>query len=977
MDKMLYGKPRIFIGSSARAYELVKWLAEQIRSHDFAVPIEWKSGGFAPSKSTLDNLLEQCRTCDFAVIFFTRDDDKFAKQLIDSNPTQIFKGPRDNTIFEAGLFVGALGLAPERCILVSTVLESTLPSDIRGVTYIPIDEPPPAEPPNNRIPEDWCMEHLQQVLQSVILSVKQYGELLNRPVLKVLTKSQLAERQQVGKNCLEKYDKVVITSSEPEECCDYILAKSVCRNIKKHVYYDYHFLFSNQNRENVASQWIDLIRILLAMILILDKEYTEGDLKKDSDINDIINGCMEKDEKAVDDAINTLKDQLRFFIHKDDQPFPVRVTVHNYSSNDKAVCYLRKNDYYVEWFNHNEAQMPIRLLGKLERVDDRVFQNSEKFKLFPEEYSQDCNCDEMKDALQTASENIDKTIIDRKEIDNMIHVLKTSKHKIACKMSLRDLKSKIKDVNEEKCTKIIINELKNLTKKIVNDFNQTKITYNEIRESVHKAFLVEKIIIEKSNKIIRTVNEKISDLKLNDIDKIKKAVENAYEQEIKTFSWFDTIEKLIDEEVKIRKKGLMNISEAKEFVKTALQKSNTSPLTVSEIKKVIDDAAGGRNEAIFSVNEINDLMEITIQSNNEKNTLINEIISLLLDQEKKSCISDDDLKNMIKNLEKSIISKVLKESVIQKITDVYCKQKCYMIDIHDVTILSNDMIKNTALQKSENQLHACSLTLLHNIDIQINKEFNTNIKISISDIERLFDNVSSSINEENQLPILFEITDFLKKQIQNEIDKQNYEKSKNDNLEGMKLRKILMEKITTLFSDYKLREKIRDLCFGVEDTKIKSEWRNLLLKTYGIKKDKNILSVIDSVSINYDNKRWEIVEKIKDIDDDTLIPVFLDSDRKNVVVSKKQLEEFICVYNDNYDGKHDGTINFDKLKTIIERCNIKQYRLIVPESMEIETAMEMLKSIPTEEEYLLVTKDGLESQPGIGCIQKSKLFEII
>lgn len=37
--RSLQARPRVFLGSSGRSYGLVEWLAEQIRSHELAVPI--------------------------------------------------------------------------------------------------------------------------------------------------------------------------------------------------------------------------------------------------------------------------------------------------------------------------------------------------------------------------------------------------------------------------------------------------------------------------------------------------------------------------------------------------------------------------------------------------------------------------------------------------------------------------------------------------------------------------------------------------------------------------------------------------------------------------------------------------------------------------------------------------------------------------------------------------------------------------
>ena len=64
-----------------------------------------------------------------AVTLLTGDDLELTKG------TKVLK-PRDNCIFEAGLFMGALGVDGKRSVLVSSVNEGALPVDLRGVKYL-------------------------------------------------------------------------------------------------------------------------------------------------------------------------------------------------------------------------------------------------------------------------------------------------------------------------------------------------------------------------------------------------------------------------------------------------------------------------------------------------------------------------------------------------------------------------------------------------------------------------------------------------------------------------------------------------------------------------------------------------------------------------------------------------------------------------------------------------------------------------
>jgi len=86
----------------------------------------WDEGGiFTLNKSTLDNLVNASRRFDYGVLVATNDD----LALIRLKTKKI---PRDNVIFEMGLFLGNLGLT--RAFLVAQ--NCKLPSDYNGITTV-------------------------------------------------------------------------------------------------------------------------------------------------------------------------------------------------------------------------------------------------------------------------------------------------------------------------------------------------------------------------------------------------------------------------------------------------------------------------------------------------------------------------------------------------------------------------------------------------------------------------------------------------------------------------------------------------------------------------------------------------------------------------------------------------------------------------------------------------------------------------
>jgi len=123
-------KPRIFLGSSAQQEKLLQALTRGLQ--DVAHVDPWTTS-FNPGTSTLDRLFELAHEVDFAAFIFARDD-WTAASLTASPPTGGGQAsPRDNVVFEAGLFGGALGM---RRTFILHASGAKLPSDLLGFTSI-------------------------------------------------------------------------------------------------------------------------------------------------------------------------------------------------------------------------------------------------------------------------------------------------------------------------------------------------------------------------------------------------------------------------------------------------------------------------------------------------------------------------------------------------------------------------------------------------------------------------------------------------------------------------------------------------------------------------------------------------------------------------------------------------------------------------------------------------------------------------
>src|ERR1700704_6303720 len=97
-------KPRIFLGSSGKQTKLLQSLTRGLE--DVARVEPW-TASFNPGTTTLERLLELTREVDFAAFVFARDDWTMKSPGAAEPPAGSGQAaPRDNVVFEAGLFGG-------------------------------------------------------------------------------------------------------------------------------------------------------------------------------------------------------------------------------------------------------------------------------------------------------------------------------------------------------------------------------------------------------------------------------------------------------------------------------------------------------------------------------------------------------------------------------------------------------------------------------------------------------------------------------------------------------------------------------------------------------------------------------------------------------------------------------------------------------------------------------------------------------
>lgn len=118
-------RPVLFVGSSAETLAIAREIQSGF-AHDNLTVTVWTDGVFRASKFTIESLLTIVRASDFAVLLVTPDDVVVSRDVEQT-------APRDNVIFELGLFMGVLGR--ERTFIVRPRgAKVKTPSDLLGLT---------------------------------------------------------------------------------------------------------------------------------------------------------------------------------------------------------------------------------------------------------------------------------------------------------------------------------------------------------------------------------------------------------------------------------------------------------------------------------------------------------------------------------------------------------------------------------------------------------------------------------------------------------------------------------------------------------------------------------------------------------------------------------------------------------------------------------------------------------------------------
>ena len=230
-------KKTIFIASSTPAIPLAEDLALYIeRRLKSGVQIRrWWKKQFRPGRTLFDSLAKHTTQCDFAIVLLTKDDyaEKKGRKLF---------SPRDNTIFELGLFAGELGI--ERCFMVCNTKAIALPSDVEGVLRSDIS-------PNLNLKRAGDRAKAIEKVGPEIMDALDGAKCFDHPQVPLISRSQLGELERPKPEGTLKLEAsttaVIVNSLQPVEQDNPEFCLSVQENLKANAQYEYYFGDFDQN----------------------------------------------------------------------------------------------------------------------------------------------------------------------------------------------------------------------------------------------------------------------------------------------------------------------------------------------------------------------------------------------------------------------------------------------------------------------------------------------------------------------------------------------------------------------------------------------------------------------------------------------------------------------------------------------------------------------------------------------------------
>jgi len=195
-------KPSLFVGSSKEGVDFARAVRDALAT-DAEVTV-WDEGFFVLGQTFIEGLITGLPRFDFAVLVLTPDD------FVVSRAAESF-GPRDNLLFELGLFMGGLGRGRTFVLRdASTTLK--MPSDLSGLVTASYDWP--RKDSNHRAAVGAACDGMRKILRDLGVIDRKAAKALNEIRTRQDEHSQELSRQQAQIRSLQVALQGIVTKYE-------------------------------------------------------------------------------------------------------------------------------------------------------------------------------------------------------------------------------------------------------------------------------------------------------------------------------------------------------------------------------------------------------------------------------------------------------------------------------------------------------------------------------------------------------------------------------------------------------------------------------------------------------------------------------------------------------------------------------------------------------------------------------------------
>jgi predicted nucleotide-binding protein len=365
----------LFIASSSARMALVEAFQRELQIqagiYDVGLEIQpWYHDVAVPGEDILTALTNHCRGnrddkvkgSDFFAAFLTDDD--FRAKGSGEQAGQTVSVPRDNVVFELGLFLGGLGFDLRRCFMLCSVPKSALPSDLDGRTYIRLDKPKG----NTPLDYDNAVKSAAATVIRQVYEIKPY----TAGGLESITPGELMDRERPTERDgdLQEDGEVLINRAQPIEQSSQDFAALVSKNIRDGITYRY------------------FLHDLKAVNFITRLFHRVVTANPDDD------GRPRKEPLSRVELEKHLHERVvrRFSINLLPKQGPIEFCIHNAHTFNGARCYVRdasQNKFVNLCQNQAALEVANRLKElEIESLPPRVFRRTQTFDLYHAEYVQ-------------------------------------------------------------------------------------------------------------------------------------------------------------------------------------------------------------------------------------------------------------------------------------------------------------------------------------------------------------------------------------------------------------------------------------------------------------------------------------------------------------------------------------------------------------------------------------------------------------